>query len=82
MSAKVVVDVLLSKEGRVERVWQKGELNAFALWLGEQLMTQVRFRPARVRRQTSSYHLAHGIQLGARNFCSAKGGGQGYTVRS
>lgn len=46
MSAKVVVDVLLSKEGRVERVWQKGELNAFALWLGEQLMTQVRFRPA------------------------------------
>lgn len=46
LSAQVVVEVLVNKEGRVERVWQQGELNAFALWLGEQLMTQVRFRPA------------------------------------
>jgi len=46
LSARVVVDVLVNKEGRVERVWQQGELNTFALWLGEQLMTRVRFRPA------------------------------------
>ena len=46
LAVRVVVEVLINHEGRVERVWQQGDLNPFSLWLGEVLMTQIRFRPA------------------------------------